>query len=71
MTKTEKARERLLEKGTITTWEAITEHKNTRLSDTIYRLRRQGMNILSVEKHSIDSFGNKCSYVVYTLIKTA
>lgn len=71
MTKTEAAKNHLMEHGTITTWEAITEHKNTRLSDTIFRLRRQGMNILSIEKDSIDTYGNKCRYVVYTLVKTA
>lgn len=32
--------ERLREHGAITSWEAIKEYGNTRLSDTIFRLRK-------------------------------
>lgn len=71
MTKTEATIEHLRKYGSITTWEAIEKHKNTRLSDTIFRLRHKGENIISDPVQTVDSYGNKCSYVVYRLVKTA
>lgn len=46
-TKTEMVK-RLLERGgTITSWQAITRYKATRLSGIIYSLKKQGMKIIS------------------------
>ena len=69
MTKTEATREHLNKYGAITSWEAITQYKNTRLSDTIFRLRRQGMKILTIAQDSIDIYGNKSRYAVYRLVR--
>lgn len=67
MTKTEKVRLHLIEKGSITSWEAIMEYGATRLSDIIYRLRNEGMNIINERIKFTDRFGSKSSYVKYIL----
>lgn len=67
MTKTEKVRLHLIEKGSITSWEAIMEYGATRLSAIIYILRNQGMNIINERIKFTDRFGSKSSYVKYIL----
>ncbi len=53
--------------GKINTWEAITLYGQTRLSDTIYALRKQGYNITNTWEKDQDRFGNPCKYVTYRL----
>lgn len=67
MTKTEKVRLHLIEKGSITSWEAIKLYSVTRLSDIIYRLRNKGMNIISEKINFTDRFGDKSYYANYVL----
>jgi hypothetical protein len=38
----------LMNKKSITSWDAITLYRATRLSAIIFNLRRQGMNIVSI-----------------------
>ena len=61
--KTELVRKHLVKKGKITTWEAITKYRATRLSDIIYRLRNDGWSIMS-EMHK-DKDGMR--YAIYHL----
>ena len=67
MTKTEKVKIHLIEKGNITSWQAIQLYGSTRLSDIIYRLRNKGMNIRSERIKFIDRFGEKSYYAKYIL----
>jgi|TARA_B100001093_G_scaffold415492_1_gene405933 hypothetical protein len=48
--------------GSITTWEAITQYKATRLSAIIFNLRGKGYNIESLDKE-----GDGCRFVEYIL----
>ena len=44
-----------LKKKPITSWEAITLYRATRLADIIYRLKEKGYNILTVMVQTEDS----------------
>lgn len=65
MNKTECVQRHLIEKGQITSWEAINEYGATRLSDIIYRLRGKGMNIRNKRENFTDRFGTKSHYDIY------
>lgn len=69
MNKTIAVREHLLEKGTITSWEAIELYGATRLSAIIFNLRQRGMNIGTRDKVFTDRYGTKSSFAEYYLIK--
>lgn len=69
MNKTIKVKEHLLEKGTITSWEAIELYGATRLSAIIFNLRQRGMNIGTRDKVFTDRYGTKSSFAEYYLIK--
>lgn len=53
--------------GSITSLEAIQDLGNTRLSDSIYRLRKDGYNIISKSESCINRFGQKTYYDRYFL----
>ena len=65
--KTEKVLEHLQTHGCITSLEAIEKYKATRLSDIIYRLRRRGLNIETIDIPFVDMYGTKSSYGKYVL----
>lgn len=68
MNKTNAIQLHLIEKGNITSWEAIKEYGATRLSAIIYVLRhKRGMNIISETIEFTDRFGNKGHYAKYIL----
>lgn len=67
MTKKEKVKRHLLEHGSITSWEAIMKYNATRLSDIIFRLRKEGYDIETVYKSRINEEGEKIPYGVYKL----
>lgn len=67
MNKTRKVQLHLIEKGSITSWEAIKEYGATRLSSIIFNLRARGMNIETVMTEFIDKYGDKSKYGVYVL----
>lgn len=69
MNKTNAIQLHLIEKGNITSWEAIKEYGATRLSAIIYVLRhKRGMNIISETIEFTDRFGNKGHYAKYVLV---
>ena len=65
--KTEKVLEHLKEHGTITSLEAIELYGATRLSDIIYRLRKQGLHIDTIDLPFVDRYGTKSNYGKYVL----
>ena len=66
--KTEKILWHLLEHGQITSWEAIKEYGETRLSAIIWVLRhKRGLNIRNERIEFIDRFGDKGHFVKYIL----
>jgi len=67
-TKTELCLLHLREKGSLTSWQAIELYGNTRLSDTIFKAKKKGYNIRSVNKEANDRNGHKCKFVEYVLI---
>ena len=70
MNKTNAVLVHLLEKGSITSWEAIKEYGATRLSAIIFNLRHKyGLNIITDDIEFIDRFGSKASFAKYILIK--
>lgn len=66
-TKTNKIKEHLQTKGSITSWEAIQLYKATRLSAIIFNLRKQGFLIEDIWQESINKDGEKSRYVRYEL----
>lgn len=64
-------KERLLnylqQNGKITTMEAIEKLRNTRLSEYIRQLRKDGYIINNIHKKGINTFGEKCYYDEFVL----
>lgn len=68
MNKTKAIQLHLIEKGSITSWEAIKEYGATRLSGIIWNLRHSyNMNIVSERVEFTDRFGSKSYYAKYVL----
>lgn len=67
MNKSERVRIHLIEKGSITSWEAIQLYRATRLSGIIYNLRERGMNIETVMMREKTSDGYSMPYAKYIL----
>jgi len=66
MNKTNSIQLHLIEKGSITSWEAIQLYGATRLSAIIYNLRNQrNMDIRTERVEFTDRFGSKASYAKY------
>lgn len=57
-----------LEKGSITSYEAIQKYGCTRLSQYIYLLRKNGYIINSCYKTRLNRYGQKVTYSEYVLI---
>ena len=57
----------LLSYHKITSWTAIDLYGATRLSDIIYKLRKQDWNIETNRKNFTDRYGNISSYAEYIL----
>lgn len=67
-TKIALVRKHLLEKGSITSWEAIQEYGATRLSAIIFILRhKEEMPIKTRDKAFTDRYGNKSTFAEYYL----
>ena len=58
----------LLKKKHITSWEAITLYKATRLSAIIFNLRSSGYNIATQPLKSKGNGGNTVTYAKYVLV---
>lgn len=65
MNKTKAVQLHLIEKGSITSWEAIKEYGATRLSAIIFTLRKRGMNIDSERIDFTDRFGTPAHFAKY------
>lgn len=66
MNKTNAVELHLIEKGQITSWEAIKEYGATRLSAIIYNLRHhRGMDIRNETVYFTDRYGSKSHYDIY------
>ena len=65
MTKTQAIKEHLLERGSITSWEAIQMYGETRLAAIVCNLRYRGWHIESVWKKGTDRNGNDSRWVEY------
>ena len=63
--KYEEVKKYLLKKGKITSWEAITKFRATRLSDIIYKMRNRGYDIYGIWETNKDG----TRYMVYNLNK--
>lgn len=68
MNKTIAIREHLLQKGSITSWEAIKEYGATRLSSIIFNLRKT-MDIKTRDVVFTDRYGHKSSFAEYYIVK--
>ena len=53
--------------GCITSMEAIDKYKATRLSDIIFRLRKRGVKIQTIDIPFVDMYGTKSAYGKYVL----
>lgn len=70
MNKTKAITLHLIEKGSITSWEAIKEYGATRLSAIIYNLRyKYNLNIITEDVNFTDRFGSKSSFAKYILVE--
>ena len=63
--KYEQVKKHLLKRGKITSWEAITKFRATRLSDIIYKMRNRGYDIYGIWETNKDG----TRYMVYNLNK--
>jgi len=66
--KTQKVKEHLVAKRTITSWQAIEKYGVTRLAAIIFNLRTSGWVIDTKEVSFEDRYGNKGTYAKYTLL---
>jgi hypothetical protein len=70
MTKIQQVKDHLLKKKSITSWQAITLFKATRLSDIIFRLKKKEWVFNTQSVSSKDENGNPETYAKYTLISS-
>lgn len=68
-TKTAMVKKHLIEKGSITSWDAIKLYGETRLSAIIFNLRKAGLDIITSDIESVDRYGNTSRYAKYFLVK--
>lgn len=65
----EKVINHLKEYGSITSWEAITKYRATRLSDIIFVLRSQGYDIETLSEKNTDGRGTHAKYILKSVPK--
>lgn len=65
MTKIEQVKQHLLQRGSITSLDAIKLYNYTRLSAGIFALRKSGWDIKTEDVVISDCNGNKCTYAKY------
>ena len=59
----------LKEHDSITSMEAIENYGATRLADIIFRLRKRGYNIRTIDCVGKNRYGHTCNYAKYILEK--
>lgn len=68
-TQTESLMQHFYDYGQITSWEAIKEYGITRISALIFNMRKEGYNIVSIEQHTTNRYGNSVRYAIYKYVK--
>lgn len=68
VTKSDLIKKHLSKKKSITSWEAITLYKATRLSSIIHTLRKRGYQITTKDITQKDTNGNNCTFAKYVLV---
>lgn len=68
ITKKERILKHLIDFGSITTWEAIKEYGDTRLSDTIFRLKNAGYIFEDEMVKFTDRYGYPGHFKKYILV---
>jgi hypothetical protein len=67
-TKFQQVKNHLIKKKSLTSWEAITLYRATRLSALIFNLRKSGWDIVTKSVTSKDVNGNSSTYAKYVLV---
>ena len=70
MNKTQDIKEYFLRGHSLTSMEAFRMFGSTRLAVVVFRLRKQGLNIVSKDIVSKDRYGRPCTYCSYYLDTT-
>ena len=70
MNKTQDIKGFLLRGHTLTSAEAFRMFGSTRLADVVFRLRKQGLNIVSKNITGKDRYGNRCDFCAYYIDTT-
>ena len=68
-TQSEQVLSHLQTKKTITSLEAINEYGITRLADVVFRLKKDGHNIVATDIKVKNRFGKSCTVASYSLVK--
>ena len=68
MTQIEMIKNHLRTVGEITSMDAFREYGCTRLAAVIFKIKKQGWNILSVDETGKNRFGNSVTYTRYVLV---
>lgn len=68
ITKANQVKSYLIKKRQITSWDAITMFKATRLSAIIFNLRKSGYKITTTPLTSKDANGNSVTFAKYLLV---
>lgn len=63
----QRVRKYLEDFGSITSWEAIQEFGNTRLSATIFQLKDDGLDIESIMENKLNRYDEKTCFARYKL----
>lgn len=66
--KTQEVLRYLQKNKSITSWNAIDAFGATRLSGIIYRLKKQGYNIITKREEIVDRYGNTCQFARYVYL---
>ena len=66
--KTQEVLKYLQKNKSITSWNAIDAFGATRLSGIIYRLKKQGYNIITKREEVVDRYGNTCQFARYVYL---
>lgn len=69
MNQTQAVKEHLMSGKGLTSMDAIKKFGCTRLSDKIYRLRRQGYKIVNVDHEIVNRYGDRTRFVEYRLME--
>ena len=67
--KTKEVLKHLQTYGCITSMEAYDKYKATRLGDIIFRLRKKGYSITTIDIPFVDMYGTKSAYGKYVLVE--